>query len=1061
MGEIKVKDYLTNVAIILFLVAGLTACGGGKSSTPPPPNAPTLPADTYFSLAVTENSHNHSGARLLFLDFQDTIPNSSVIQNNVVISPKVTNGAITLDGNVTDWDTNLLTTVNGQVQNNYPLSEFIDAIATDITVGSAWDDDYIYFVVQWQDAGNTQSTQYKKWIFGNQGGGETNWNSKKHVGVTTGALNDSAINVSHPLLGAENEDRVFIMFPMVDSENNFSANGLGCAAYCHTNLHDGNPNQNYTGLGLVSMHTNVTGDTADIWHWKSGRTAPSNRADDKHLVYAVGSANGRSSDSGTSAYSNNAISGIDPAYMHSSGLTYAGDVLRLADQVLYSGSAITGTEIPAVVSTSPTGSRADVETRASFSGAPFYRWTVEFRRLRNTGNADDHQFNLGAGLTVPVTEAVVTANAATGAGLYSSFCQNCHAANGSGIANGNTWSIPRVQRASASMILKAMQTVGPMQGININQQQAEDIAAYLQTQATFVTTQNLSVTVTGLANSNTISSSPAGISCPGVCSFDFVTDAVVTLTANYVNGYTFTGWDYGSCGSNQICDVTLSTNQAVTASYTANITTYTLNVINGGNGTVSSSPIGIDCNTDCTEVYTAGNTITLTATPALGFQFDGWSGAGCSGTGTCVFDINADVTVNASFSAITVPTCDNKGIIFDNNGSNGYGLQMMINEGSVSNPTDLAFIPGSSTAFLVMAQSGVVHYFNGACTEVNSIDLNNNGSNNLAVVNGGEQGLLNVEFHPDFASNNYVFFYHTSSATPINSVSRMTVSFSGANLVLSDPVKIIDFHKVGTAANHNGGGLLFAPDNTLLASVGDGVTAANAQVNTNLLGTVIRISPSLTTATGGYTIPAGNMFNAANPQCTNTSANSANCPEILANGLRNPYRMSIDGDIVYIGDVGSGWEELNSFAYTNNTINFAWDGSREGVLSLPAYRDPILTYTRSGTTANTYRSEDPACSSDLDCTGQYASIIIGDVYRGARYGGELTGRLLHAEFMDGFTRAVSVNASGNTTDSGLHVIHHDGITGMIEGPDGYIYIATQRGAWGTGDADIVYRLVKP
>jgi len=43
----------------------------------------------------------------------------------------------------------------------------------------------------------------------------------------------------------------------------------------------------------------------------------------------------------------------------------------------------------------------------------------------------------------------------------------------------------------------------------------------------------------------------------------------------------------------------------------------------------------------------------------------------------------------------------------------------------------------------------------------------------------------------------------------------------------------------------------------------------------------------------------------------------------------------------------------------------------------------------------------------------------------------------------------------------MHIIHHDGISAMIEGPDGYIYIATQRGAWGTGDADIVYRLVKP
>ncbi|CAN5867248.1 hypothetical protein BH18ACT6_BH18ACT6_10000 [soil metagenome] len=48
-------------------------------------------------------------------------------------------------------------------------------------------------------------------------------------------------------------------------------------------------------------------------------------------------------------------------------------------------------------------------------------------------------------------------------------------------------------------------------------------------------------------------------------------------------------------------------------------------------GTVTSSPTGINCGTDCTEAYSNGTVVTLTATPAAGSTFAGWSGA-CTGT---------------------------------------------------------------------------------------------------------------------------------------------------------------------------------------------------------------------------------------------------------------------------------------------------------------------------------------------------------------------------------------------------------------------------------------------
>ena len=78
-----------------------------------------------------------------------------------------------------------------------------------------------------------------------------------------------------------------------------------------------------------------------------------------------------------------------------------------------------------------------------------------------------------------------------------------------------------------------------------------------------------------------------------------------------------------------------------------------LTVIAGGSGTgtLTSSPSGINCGSTCVASFTSGASVTLSAAPTGGSTFAGWSGGGCSGTGTCVVTLSAATAVTATFTA--------------------------------------------------------------------------------------------------------------------------------------------------------------------------------------------------------------------------------------------------------------------------------------------------------------------------------------------------------------------------------------------------------------------------
>jgi Divergent InlB B-repeat domain len=147
-----------------------------------------------------------------------------------------------------------------------------------------------------------------------------------------------------------------------------------------------------------------------------------------------------------------------------------------------------------------------------------------------------------------------------------------------------------------------------------------------------------------------VASNPAGGTPPYYFSSDTFANGVpplgmaVGLLSGVLTGtLTVPGtYSFGVCvvdlvGNSTCKQVSVTVNQGFTL---------TTAVTGTGSGTVSANPPG-------GPTYAAGTIVTLTASPASGSTFAGWSGGGCSGTGSCVVTMNANQTVTATFDSST------------------------------------------------------------------------------------------------------------------------------------------------------------------------------------------------------------------------------------------------------------------------------------------------------------------------------------------------------------------------------------------------------------------------
>jgi Divergent InlB B-repeat domain len=165
--------------------------------------------------------------------------------------------------------------------------------------------------------------------------------------------------------------------------------------------------------------------------------------------------------------------------------------------------------------------------------------------------------------------------------------------------------------------------------------------------ATFALRQFVLQVVRAGGGSGTVSSNPAGISCAPDCNEAYDAHTMVTLTASPAANSVFVGWSNGSCSGTGTCTLTMDAAASVTATFA--LQRFVLTVTTVGGGLVQSSPAGISCGADCSEIFDAGTMVTLTATPASGSTFAGWSGA-CTGLGACPVQMTSSASVTATFA---------------------------------------------------------------------------------------------------------------------------------------------------------------------------------------------------------------------------------------------------------------------------------------------------------------------------------------------------------------------------------------------------------------------------
>ncbi len=235
--------------------------------------------------------------------------------------------------------------------------------------------------------------------------------------------------------------------------------------------------------------------------------------------------------------------------------------------------------------------------------------------------------------------------------------------------------------------------------------------------------------------------------------------------------------------------------------------------------------------------------------------------------------------------------------------------------GGLEQPVFVTSAGDGSGRLFVLEQAGRVRVVeNGTVAATPFLDITDR------VTAGGERGLLGLAFPPGFGAERPVVYVHYSGRDGATTVSEFRLDAHDVS-VLDPASERVILTEPQPYPNHNGGWIGFDADGMLLIALGDGGSGGDPENRASSLGTILgkmlRIDVLGAAAGEPYAIPADNPF------AGRTDAR----PEILHDGLRNPFRDSIDPatGALWIGDVGqNAWEEVDVAPPDARGLDFGW-----------------------------------------------------------------------------------------------------------------------------------------
>ena len=271
----------------------------------------------------------------------------------------------------------------------------------------------------------------------------------------------------------------------------------------------------------------------------------------------------------------------------------------------------------------------------------------------------------------------------------------------------------------------------------------------------------------------------------------------------------------------------------------------------------------------------------------------------------------------------------------------------------------------------------------------------------------GEQGLLSVAFHPDYAANRLFYVNYTNREGDTRVVEHRAAD-DGSAVAGGSARELLEVDQ--PYPNHNGGQLAFGPDGLLYVGMGDGGSGGDpenrAQDLGERLGKLLRLDVDA-------------------PQSD---------PEVFGYGVRNPWRFSFDretGDL-WLGDVGQGsWEEVDQVRadLAGRPFNFGWDVF-EG---RARYEDKEPNATG--------RLVEPVHVYPLE--GGNCSVVGGFVYRGEA-APALQGRYFFGDYCAGTIWSLAIRG-GRAAGLRREPLTIEGLTSFGEDGQGELYAVSHSG----------------